>query len=58
MQTARFHTHGRSQAVRLPMELRPRGRDVPIKRLDNIVRGLDRFSGDFTESRKQPPAPR
>lgn len=67
MQTAKIFMNGRSQAVRLPKEFRLPGDDVFIKRLGNIVilipkdapwssllKSLDRFTGDFMESRDQP----
>jgi antitoxin VapB len=69
MKTARVFTNGRSQAVRLPKEYRFKGREVYVKRFDDIVvlipkgapwaslvRSLDRFSEDFMDDREQPPS--
>jgi antitoxin VapB len=68
MQTAKLFNNGRSQAVRLPKELRFSGDDVYIKKIGNMVillpkndpwsplmGSLDQFSVDFMESREQPP---
>jgi antitoxin VapB len=67
MKTAKLFNNGRSQAVRLPKEYRFKGRDVYIKKLDNIVmlfpvnspwislmNSLDKFSDDFLAQRNQP----
>jgi antitoxin VapB len=66
MDTAKIFTNGRSQAVRLPKEYRFNSKDVYVKKLDNIVilipkddpwssllSGVDDFSDDFMEERKQ-----
>ena len=37
MDTAKIFMTGRSQAVRLPKEYRFRGKDVYVKKIDNIV---------------------
>lgn len=71
MKTARIFTNGRSQAVRLPKEYRFKGKDVYIRRFDDIivlipkdapwaslVGSLDRFSEDFMDTREQPPSTR
>jgi antitoxin VapB len=68
MQTAKLFNNGRSQAVRLPKELRFSGDDVYIKKIGNMVillpkddpwsplmGSLDQFSADFMDSREQPP---
>lgn len=68
MQTAKLFNNGRSQAVRLPKELRFSGDDVYIKKIGNMVillpksdpwspliSSLDQFSGDFMDTREQPP---
>jgi antitoxin VapB len=67
MRTARLFSNGRSQAVRLPKEFRFRGKDVYVKKFDNIVMlfpmndpwvpmidSLDKFSDDFLSERHQP----
>jgi antitoxin VapB len=66
MRTARLFNNGRSQAVRLPKEFRFKGKDVFVKKLDNIVmlfpmdnpwiplvNSLDKFTPDFMSDRKQ-----
>lgn len=68
MQTAKLFTNGRSQAVRLPKELRFSGDEVYIKKIGNMVillpkddpwspllNSLDQFSDDFMDERTQPP---
>ena len=68
MQTAKVFINGRSQAVRLPQEFRFSGDDVFINKIGNIVilipkddpwaslaNSLDQFTGDFMETRDQPP---
>lgn len=68
MQTAKLFNNGRSQAVRLPKELRFSGDDVYIKKIGNMVvllpkddpwsplmDSLDQFSPDFMDTREQPP---
>ncbi len=70
MKTAKLFQNGRSQAVRLPKEYQFSGKDVYIKKFDNVVilfpktdpwapliSSLDQFSDDFMEERNQPPAP-
>lgn len=67
MKTAKLFQNGRSQAVRLPKEYQFSGKDVFIKKFDNIVmlfpktdpwapliNSLDQFSDDFMEDRNQP----
>lgn len=67
MKTAKLFNNGRSQAVRLPREYRFTGSDVYIRKIDDLVilfppkspwssliNSLDKFSGDFMESRNQP----
>jgi antitoxin VapB len=67
MQIAKIFKNGESQAVRLPKEFRFAGKQVFIKKIDNMVvlismdnpweslfGGLDKFSKDFMESRQQP----
>jgi len=68
MQTAKLFTNGRSQAVRLPKELRFSGDDVFIKKIgkmvvllpkddpwSSLVKSLDQFTDDFMNDRDQPP---
>jgi antitoxin VapB len=67
MKTAKLFKNGRSQAVRLPKELRFEGDRVFIKKVGSSVvlipyqrpwqtlfESLDQFSDDFMESRQQP----
>ena len=67
MKTAKLFRNGRSQAVRLPKEYRLSGRDVYVRKIDQIilllpkkfpwgslVKSLDRFSEDFMSARNQP----
>lgn len=67
MQTAKIFRNGRSQAVRLPKECRLTGKDVYVRKLDQLIillpkkepwrsltQSLDRFSNDFMSERKQP----
>lgn len=67
MKTARVFKNGRSQAIRLPKEFRFSGKDVFVKKMDNIVMlfpmdnpwvsligSLDKFSDDFMMDRNQP----
>lgn len=67
MQTAKLFNNGRSQAVRLPKELRFSGDDVYIKKIGNMVillpredpwsplmNSLDQFTDDFMDERSQP----
>jgi antitoxin VapB len=67
LQTAKIFTNGRSQAVRLPKELRFSGDEVYIKKLGKMVillpkddpwspliESLDQFTGDFMNDRDQP----
>ena len=67
MQTAKLFTNGRSQAVRLPKECRFSGKDVYIKKFENMVilmpkddpwssmlNSLEHFTPDFMEERVQP----
>ncbi|MDO9584815.1 MAG: type II toxin-antitoxin system VapB family antitoxin [Desulfomicrobium sp.] len=68
MQTAKLFNNGRSQAVRLPKDLRFTGEDVYIRKIGNmvillpkddpwspLVNSLDQFSADFMSTREQPP---
>ncbi|KAF5061034.1 Antitoxin VapB2 [anaerobic digester metagenome] len=68
MQTAKLFNNGRSQAVRLPKELRFSGEDVFVRKIGNMVvllpkddpwsplmNSLDQFSDDFMSARDQPP---
>ena len=67
MQTAKLFENGRSQAVRLPKECRFRGKEVYVRRYEDIVilcpkgspwgplvNSLKSFTTDFMEARKQP----
>ncbi len=67
MNTAKIFRNGRSQAVRLPKEYRMFGKDVYVRKLDqmiillpkkapwdSLVKSLDRFSQDFMSKRSQP----
>ena len=68
MKTAKIFSNGRSQAVRLPKEYRMPGKDVYVRKLDqlivllpkknpwgSLVKSLDRFSADFMSQRNEPP---
>ena len=67
MKTAKVFRNGRSQAIRLPKEYRMPGKDVYVRKLDqmiillpkkdpwnSLVKSLDRFSDDFLSERNQP----
>ena len=67
MQTAKIFKNGRSQAVRLPKELRFSGSEVYIKKFEDIVilipkknpwssliNSLDHFTDDYMSDRNQP----
>jgi antitoxin VapB len=67
MKTAKLFENGRSQAVRLPKECRFRGKEVYVRKYEDIVilfpkrspwrplvNSLDDFSDDFMTERKQP----
>ncbi len=67
MQTAKLFINGRSQAVRLPKNLRFFGTDVYIKKIGKMVvllpkddpwspliNSLDQFTDDFMDTRDQP----
>jgi len=67
MKTAKLFENGRSQAVRLPKECRFRGKEVYVRRFEDIVilfpkgspwgplvNSLDKFSDDFMTERDQP----
>lgn len=67
MKTAKLFTNGRSQAVRLPRECRFSGKEVYVRKLDDLVilfptrspwasllESLDRFTDDFMADRDQP----
>ncbi len=71
MQTARLFQNGRSQAVRLPKEMRFRGDRVLIKKMGNavvllpyhdswqsLIESVQLFSDDYMEHRDQPEAER
>jgi antitoxin VapB len=68
MRTAKLFINDRSQAVRLPKDLRFLGNDVFIKKIGKMVvllpkddpwspsvKSLDQFTDDFMNSRNQPP---
>jgi antitoxin VapB len=67
VQTAKIFINGRSQAVRLPKDLRFSGKDVFIKKIGKMVvllpkddpwssfiHSLDQFTDDFMDHREQP----
>jgi antitoxin VapB len=67
MDSAKLFYNGRSQAVRLPKEFRFEGEEVYIKKIGSAVvlmpkekvwevheAGMDYFSEDYIENRKQP----
>ena len=67
MQTAKLFENGRSQAVRLPKECRFGGREVFVRKYEDIVilfskrspwaplvDSLDKFTDDFMAARNQP----
>ncbi|MBL7116156.1 MAG: antitoxin [Kiritimatiellae bacterium] len=67
MQTAKLFENGRSQAVRLPKECRFRGKEVFVRKYEDIVilfpkrspwaplvNSLDKFTDDFMTERNQP----
>ncbi len=67
MQTAKLFDNGRSQAVRLPKECRFDGREVFVRKYEDIVilfskrspwaplvDSLDKFTEDFMAERNQP----
>ena len=67
MQTAKLFENGRSQAVRLPKECRFGGREVFVRKYEDIVilfakrspwaplvDSLDKFTDDFMAERNQP----
>ena len=67
MKTAKLFRNGRSQAVRLPKECTLSGKDVYVRKLDQmivllpkknpwgtLIKSLDRFTSDFMEDRSQP----
>jgi len=67
MNTAKIFINGRSQAVRLPKKYRFQGKDVYIRKLDDMVilipknspwtsliSSVHEFSDDFMEERHQP----
>lgn len=66
MQTAKLFINGRSQAVRLPKNLRFSGTDVFIRKIgtlvvlipkddpwSSLINSLDQFTDDFMDSRNQ-----
>lgn len=70
MQTAKLFENGRSQAVRLPKECRLDGREVYVRKYENMVmlfekrspwaamsNSLDKFTDDFMADRNQPDQP-
>ena len=67
MNTAKIFKNGKSQAVRLPKELKFQGNEVYIKRIgrnvllipkdnpwESLISSLDQFSEDFMAERDQP----
>ena len=67
MRTAKLFENGRSQAVRLPKECRFRGKEVYVRKYEDIVvlfpkespwapllNSLDRFTDDFMAERNEP----
>lgn len=67
MQTAKLFENGRSQAVRLPKECRFGGREIFVRKYENmvilfskrspwasLVASLDQFTDDFMAERHQP----
>jgi antitoxin VapB len=67
MKTATLFTNGRSQAVRLPKECRFSGKEVFIRKIEDVVvlfpkrapwsplvSSLGKFSDDFMADRAQP----
>ena len=67
MKSATLFTNGRSQAVRLPKDCRFAGREVFIRKFEDVVilfpkrapwsplvNSLSKFSSDFMEDRPQP----
>ena len=67
MKTAKLFSNGRSQAVRLPRECRFSGKEVYVRKFEDIVilfpmnnpwapliSSLDKFSDDFMSERVQP----
>lgn len=67
MQIAKLFINGRSQAVRLPKNLRFSGNDVFIKKIgkmvvlipkddpwSSLINSLDQFTDDFMSNRNQP----
>ena len=67
MNTAKIFKNGKSQAVRLPKELKFQGNEVYIKRIgrnvllipkddpwESLISSLDQFSDDFMAEREQP----
>jgi antitoxin VapB len=70
MKTATLFTNGRSQAVRLPKDCRFTGKEVFVRKFENVVilfpkrapwtplvNSLSKFSTDFMEDRPQPTQP-
>ena len=70
MQTAKLFENGRSQAVRLPKECRFKGKEVFVRKYEDmvilfptkspwssLVDSLDKFTDDFMEDRNQPDTP-
>jgi antitoxin VapB len=67
MQTAKLFENGRSQAVRLPKECRFRGKEVFVRKYEDIVilfpkrspwapliASIGKFTDDFMSDRNQP----
>jgi antitoxin VapB len=67
MKTAKLFQNGRSQAIRLPKEYQFSGKDVYIKKFNNVVmlfsktdpwaslvNSLEQFSDDYMDERNQP----
>ncbi|MBI5414082.1 antitoxin [Candidatus Peregrinibacteria bacterium] len=69
MKTAKLFQNGNSQAIRLPKEFQFKGKEVYIKRFEDMViilpkkkdpwkimlEGIYGFSDDFMKERNQPP---
>jgi antitoxin VapB len=67
MKTAKLFENGRSQAVRLPRECRFKGKEVYVRKYEDVVilfpkrsawgpllNSIDKFSDDFMTERDQP----
>ncbi len=67
MKTAKIFQNGRSQAIRLPKEYQFAGKDVYVKKFNDVVilfsktdpwaslvNSLEQFSDDYMDERNQP----